>query len=148
VRLHWKEGEGYVPNPFSNLKPTLLEVFMPRLTSIEKLSPTDREAIDQQIRDRCYGAIDSVLEWTIEKGYRISRSSLARYVMRLRLADASQGKHSALVALTQTPAKNTSGHVAQAHAIATELARLQTLQNALIEQLSLLGGATVNIPSA
>lgn len=121
---------------------------MPRLNSIEKLTPAEREAIDTQIRNRCYGAIDSVLEWAVEQGSHISRSSLARYVMRLRSADAKQGRHSALVALTPAPAKNTSGHVAQARAIALELARLQTLQNALIEQLSLLGGSPTDIPDA
>jgi hypothetical protein len=52
--------------------------------------------------------------------------------------------HSALVALTPGHAKNTSGHVARVLAIAEELARLQSMQNVLIEQLALLGGMPEN----
>jgi arginine repressor len=114
---------------------------MPKASTIEKLPAELRETLDNRLRNGCYGPLDEAIAWLLTQGHTISRSALSRYIGKLRVVDARNGNHSAMIQLTPQPTKWTSGKKSQVSSIIGELKRLQSLQNDLIQQLALLNGS-------
>ena len=59
-----------------------------RFTIERTMEPKDREAFDAFVLDRL-PTVDEAVEWAQAKGYRIPRSSVARYMAALQVKEAS-----------------------------------------------------------
>lgn len=111
---------------------------MSRISSVAKLPQAIRAGLDDQLRAAAYGDLCGATEWIKDSGHLISKSSLGRYAMRLRLADAKAGKGLAQLLMTPQPVRWTLGRTRRQEAILSELVRLQGLQSALLEELAAL----------
>ncbi len=64
---------------------------MPRSLSLLRLPPDILSQLDERIRDACYGNIRPITAWLIDSGHVFGKSSVGRYVERLRGIDAKNG---------------------------------------------------------
>jgi len=74
-------------------------------SAIRKLSKTDLSELHQRLRDTWYSDVDDHTAWLKGKGYDISRSSLHRYMLRLRETDKESGSEQAAIAASRADSK-------------------------------------------
>ena len=71
-------------------------------STLRKLTSEDLAQLHARIRESWYADLEGHLAWLSEKGYEITRSSLHRYVVLLRDADAHRGDEKASLAVRKT----------------------------------------------
>ncbi len=64
---------------------------MPRSLSLLRLPADVLSQLDERIRDACYGNIRPITSWLADRGHVFGKSSVGRYVERLRGIDAKNG---------------------------------------------------------
>lgn len=101
-------------------------------STIRKLSSEDLDELHKRVRASWYSDLDQHAEWARGKGYDISRSSLHRYIGRLREADKEGGSERATIAVQRTNAKQ------QRRMLLERLGALRLEEIRLVEQLKLL----------
>ena len=62
---------------------------MGRLTGIEMLQEHEKMAVDRCIREHRYVGLDDMVSTLDEQGIKVTRSSLHRYLLKLRDRDAT-----------------------------------------------------------
>lgn len=62
---------------------------MGRLTGIELLPEHEKMAVDRCIREHRYTGLDDMVSELAEQGIKVNRSSLHRYLLKLRDKDAT-----------------------------------------------------------
>lgn len=78
---------------------------MGRRSKISHLPEELREEFHERIRGAWYGSLDSQTAWLKGKGYQVARSSVARYVQRLRDIDGARGMEVAELVGAKTTAR-------------------------------------------
>ena len=64
---------------------------MPRSLSLLRLPADVLSQLDERIRYACYGNIRPITSWLADRGHVFGKSSVGRYVERLRGIDAKNG---------------------------------------------------------
>ena len=71
---------------------------MPRRSTLDKITPTVRAALNRRLRAAAYGDLHALSAWLTDSGCATSKTQLGQYALKLRALDA--GADAALKKLT------------------------------------------------